>query len=208
MSWMLLKVYVPVVALPMVAWMAFALTVPGGPLDRTPDGGVPAPDVADVGSSFRHQDIDGPPIANATPTPSPSDSPPPQLVSSSAPGEVQPAEAPPLPTPPPPPDENPVAMTPTPSASPQPPIASDDACELVRAYVVTEMASVTVTFKSCSAAATVDGLLLAETKIYNPACASTDGPCLHHSLTLKLYVYEDGSIVPADAATQLILDTY
>ena len=88
-----------------------------------------------------------------------------------------------------------------------PPLTADQACAQAQAYVTAEMASVVVTFKSCSAEL-IDGLFLTATKIHNPACAAANGPCQHRSLTLRLYVHENGSIVPADAATTLILQTY
>jgi hypothetical protein len=69
------------------------------------------------------------------------------------------------------------------------------------------MASVVVTFKSC-AAELIDGLFVSAAKIHNPTCPAANGPCQHHSLTLKLYIYENGLIVPADGATTLILKTY
>jgi hypothetical protein len=88
-----------------------------------------------------------------------------------------------------------------------PPLTADEACAQARVYVAAEMSSVVVTFKSCSAEL-IDGLFLTATKIHNPTCAAANGPCQHHSLTLRLYVHENGQIVPADAATTLILQTY
>lgn len=223
MRWMLWKVFIPPVALPLVVSLAVTLAGPVGLFRSTP---APGPEqsafVGDVTPPGGR--APSPVITLPTPTPAPSPSGPPEPTGAPAAEALTPAPTPPpssVSAPPPsatpapgapthaPTTPPPTTPTPAPTASPKPPITADEACARVQAFVVQQMASVSVTFKSCTANL-VNGRWEVDTKIRNPACsADTSLPCEHHSLTLRFYLYEvDASIIPADAATELILQTY
>src|SRR5574341_1215067 len=222
MDSMIWKVYTLPVALPIFVSIALASVGPGGPTDlaRNPNA-TQAPFFADISPLEAY--VPGVPVTS-TPAPSPDGSPSPAIDAAPAvtptpapaplgtgapstppPSAVVPATTPaPAPTAPATPAATPVS-TPAPTPSPRPPITAAEACARVQTCTVAEMSSVTVTFKSCSAKL-VGSQWEVETKINNPSCQQG---CEHHSLKLNFYLDEaSGSIAAADAATELILQTY
>ncbi len=206
------------VAVPLTISLAFALAGPHGPFGLSPDpAGEPTRDDAPALTHVAPGERDTPRRTDSAPAVAPTPGPEPaetasEQSSTPPPAVSVPAAAPTRPSPSPPPTE------PTPAATPSPPtptpvaaIGATEACLLARAYAVTEMETVTVEFKSCSAVH-LDGRWEVKARIRNPACAAVDPTgqaCPHHGLTLKFYVYESGlSVTAADEATALILRTY
>jgi len=224
---MIWKVYMMPVALPIIASLALASVGPGGPVDLTRDpSAAQAPFVAGISppeadvpgiiltptpapslSSTPSPATDAGPVATPTPAPAPAATgtpstprPPAAVVPAPTPTLAPTTTTAPAPTPAPTP-----ASTPVPTASPRPLMTAAEACARVQAYTVAQMSSVTVTFKSCSAKF-LGAQWEVETKINNPSCLQG---CEHHSLKLKFHLDEaSGSITAADAATELILQTY
>ncbi len=223
------KAFILPAALPLTISMTMALAGAGVPFGASPDpAGEQTPGaVSSVRRSTQSDNHPSPtavstPPAKPTPTSAPTDSPTSVVVTIPSPlldAPVPTAGATPRPpaTPPPtttsptqPPSPTPGPTAP-PVATPPPVISSAEACDLARAYVVVEMPTVAVEFKSCTAKL-LDGRWEVELKIRNPLCPSSDPngqACPHHGLTLKVLIYSsDPAIVPADDATRLILQSY
>jgi hypothetical protein len=99
-----------------------------------------------------------------------------------------------------------------PIASPIPAVSELTEVEALRAVrgYATDLISVDVSFDHCSA--TLDGEVWSATcQASGPLCERAvprNKPCVTGPVTLSFFVHPDGSIVPADGATALILLTY
>jgi hypothetical protein len=214
MKWMTWKALVPPAALPLAVSVAVALAGPGGFFASTPPN-TPAALVSDI------RPTDGP----GTPTPivtHPGPTPAPTQAGATPPVPTPPVKPSPLPSPAPTPPPTPgptlppgSTSTPSPAPTPTPPpgpiFIEAEVVVMVKNYTITNMATVTVAFNWCTAD-WLGSAWGAICQIVDPACkAFTDLglPCPLPPLALNFYLYEAvPTIVPADAATTLILQTY
>ena len=209
----------PPAALPFVVSIAVALAGPGGLLGLTADkAGEPTSEVANSTPASEGQvrqergpDATHAPVVSTTPdsrsvaTPTPAPElvavPPETSPQSPEPGSPAPQPATPAPTP------QPTQPAPTPT----PPIDEAAACTLAAAYAQSQIASVTIQVRSCTAQQVAGGWLVTM-RIRHPGCAALDAqglPCASSPLKLTFFVSDaDRSVVAADAETQAILDTY